>query len=340
MTGWELLKKKLTEKSQKRLQSELADGLSQIAGKKITDIEDRLVKKLSDIIDVDKKGRFKENEKQTKDFLDHLADYAIKISDNNKKFGDVQSQVTDFVKHIENSLSEIKGSMSKEKPTPLPKEFKIAKPVWFKQFEFPMTDFFVKLKTLLTELSGKTQNVRATGNEDPKQPIYVRLVDDNGKAIKVPFIVEQTTGGGAPAGGGGLNSENLTAIKEATENSEDSLDNIETEIDKLDTILSYISTAQDTDDGNIIAAPGAGKALKIHHIFVNNHGANFTKFKILDGSGGDAIRDYGLAAEGGLAAENLKRPIQLTANTALYYDYESGASADISIAVHYEEIDV
>lgn len=132
----------------------------------------------------------------------------------------------------------------------------------------------------------------------------------------------------------------LKNIENYVDGLETELTSIGAEIDKLDTNLSFATVSKSTSSGDIIAAPGASTAIRIHHIAVNNHGANFTKFQIKDGSAGSIIRDFGLAAEGGLAEINLKRPLELTANTALYYTYESGASADISITIHYETISV
>lgn len=119
----------------------------------------------------------------------------------------------------------------------------------------------------------------------------------------------------------------LAAIQAAVEK----LDNQEDEV-------SDVTVSKSTTDGDIIATPGSGHHLRIHHIGVSNGGPNMVKFHIRKGSGGNILRTFPLAPEGGIAEANFKRPVGLPANTALYYDWVSGASADVSISVHYEDI--
>lgn len=107
---------------------------------------------------------------------------------------------------------------------------------------------------------------------------------------------------------------------------------------KQDDSIAYARVFKETTDGDIIAAPGEGYRLRIHHIYVANAGANFTIFHIEDGT--TEKFTFPLAAEGGLAAQNLKRPWDLAENAALYYDWVSGASAAIYITIGYETIAV
>lgn len=102
--------------------------------------------------------------------------------------------------------------------------------------------------------------------------------------------------------------------------------------------ITYTRVSKATTDGDIIAAPGANKKLRIHHIYVCNAGANVTIFHIEDDT--TEKFSYCLAANGGLAAQNLKRPMDLTTNKPLHYDWVSGASAVIYITIGYETIDV
>lgn len=98
--------------------------------------------------------------------------------------------------------------------------------------------------------------------------------------------------------------------------------------------IDFLSVSKSGTDSSIISA-SSGKVIFIHHIFVNNHGSEFTKFSLRNGVGGDIIRDYGLAPNGGVVAENFKRPVEVE---SVYYDFESGSSPDISICIHYEEV--
>lgn len=107
-------------------------------------------------------------------------------------------------------------------------------------------------------------------------------------------------------------------------------------IDNQEDVVTYVGVIKETTDGDIIAAPGVGFKLKIHHIFVNNAGANTTIFGIGDGTGN--IFNFCLAAEGGAIAQNFKRPVELDENKPLYYDYVSGAAAVIYITIGYEVI--
>lgn len=135
---------------------------------------------------------------------------------------------------------------------------------------------------------------------------------------------------------------NLSAIKTAIELIDDDADDIRVAVQDKSTALDVsneiTSVAKSTTDGDIIAAAGSGVKIKIYHISVNNAGSNDTNFQILDGSGGTVIREYLLAKNGGTVETQFNPPIEGTANTALYYNWISGSSADINITVHYKEV--
>lgn len=114
---------------------------------------------------------------------------------------------------------------------------------------------------------------------------------------------------------------------------------IKTAVQKIDNQedgVTYAHVQKANVDGDIVAAPGAGFFLRVHHIYTANEGANFTIFEIEDGT--TVKWRIPLAAEGGVVAQNLKRPWDLTENAALHYDHTSGASALINITVGYETI--
>lgn len=91
-------------------------------------------------------------------------------------------------------------------------------------------------------------------------------------------------------------------------------------------------------DAAIVAAPGAGNHLSIHHLKGMNHGGEI-RFMIRDGAGGTVLGEYTLAASGGGFSEQLRRPINLSSNTALYYDYVSNAyNPDVSVSAIYETL--
>jgi len=117
------------------------------------------------------------------------------------------------------------------------------------------------------------------------------------------------------------------------------ISSIKTAVEKIDNqedSITYLYSPKTISDGDIVAAPGSGNFIRVHHLYVNNEGLNVTIFELEDGS--TPKFRYCLAASGGAVAQNLKRPWDLTANTALRYDYKSGASAVISITVGYEII--
>ncbi|RLI52175.1 MAG: hypothetical protein DRP09_18430 [Candidatus Thorarchaeota archaeon] len=102
--------------------------------------------------------------------------------------------------------------------------------------------------------------------------------------------------------------------------------------------ITYVTVQKTGTDGDIISAPGTGKKLRIHHIYVVNADDTDTAFKIRNGSGGSPYFAFYLAAYGGAIAQNLKRPWDLSENTALYYDYVTGTTPNTYITIGYEEI--
>jgi len=109
-------------------------------------------------------------------------------------------------------------------------------------------------------------------------------------------------------------------------------------IDNQEDSITYIHVLMGIFDGDIISSPGAGFFLRIHHIYVNNEGANVTTFEIEDRV--SAKWRFCLAASGGAVAQNLKRPWDLLENDALHYDYIGGLFAAINITIGYETISV
>lgn len=91
-----------------------------------------------------------------------------------------------------------------------------------------------------------------------------------------------------------------------------------------------------TSDGNIIAAPGSGDHIYVHHISVqNSDDTNDVKFQIRKGSAGARVRDWTLTPYQAIEI-NLNHPIDIGDNVALYYDYEAGTTPDLQICVQYE----
>ncbi len=119
------------------------------------------------------------------------------------------------------------------------------------------------------------------------------------------------------------------------------ISDIKTAVEKIDNqedSIPYVHVQKQTTDGDVVAAPGAGYKLRVHHLYVNNEGANTTIFEIEDGT--TPKFRFCLAANGGGYAQNLKRPWDLSENSAVHYDYISGASAVINITVGYETVSV
>jgi len=117
------------------------------------------------------------------------------------------------------------------------------------------------------------------------------------------------------------------------------ISSIKTAVEKIDNqedSIRYVHVSKSVIDGDIIATPGVGFFLRIHHIYVNNEGANITTFELEDGT--TAIWRYCLAAIGGAVAQNLKRPWDLTENRALHYDHIGGLMAAINITIGYETV--
>ena len=120
------------------------------------------------------------------------------------------------------------------------------------------------------------------------------------------------------------------------------MSSVKTAVEKIDNqedSITYVCVRAGADaDADIIAAPGVGWFLRVHHIYVNNEGASVTIFEIEDAA--TLVWRYCLAANGGAVAQNLKRPWDLTENQALHYDWISGGLAAINITIGYETIAV
>ncbi len=153
-------------------------------------------------------------------------------------------------------------------------------------------------------------------------------VDDNGSSLTV-----DTTGTT------GLEIVQTTAADlNCTEASAASILTAVQKLDNCEDPVTYYTVQKTGTDGDIIATPGAGHHLRIHHIYVVNCDTTDTEFYIRNGSAGTPYFPYYLAAYGGAVAQNLKRPWDLSTNTALYYDFISGTTPDCFITVGYEDI--
>ena len=104
--------------------------------------------------------------------------------------------------------------------------------------------------------------------------------------------------------------------------------------------LSIVHVQKTTADGNIIAAPGSGKKLRIYYIGMNNEGTTVGVFEVQKGSTGDVIWRRCLCTGGGDVEIHLPCPVDLSENTSLYYDYISGTTPIINFSVQYESVDV
>jgi hypothetical protein len=109
-------------------------------------------------------------------------------------------------------------------------------------------------------------------------------------------------------------------------------------MDNQENSITYSSAVLANTDKTLVAAPGAGYKLRIHHIYAVNEDTTDHEFNVRNGSAGVPYFPFYLAAYGGAVAQNLKRPWDLTANTALYYDYVAGTTADSFLTFGYEVI--
>jgi len=137
---------------------------------------------------------------------------------------------------------------------------------------------------------------------------------------------------------GNTHQDDPTKLRVTVTQVDDSIKDAVEKLDNQEDEIVYTGVAKSSTDGNIIAAPGAGHHLRIHHIYVVNGDSVDVEFKIRNGSGGSPYFAYYLAAAGGAVAQNLKRPWGLSTNTALYYDYVSGVTPDLFITIGYEDI--
>ncbi|RLI52661.1 MAG: hypothetical protein DRP09_17450, partial [Candidatus Thorarchaeota archaeon] len=82
---------------------------------------------------------------------------------------------------------------------------------------------------------------------------------------------------------------------------EETASDIKTAVEKIDNqedSITYVTVQKTGTDGDIISAPGTGKKLRIHHIYVVNADDTDTAFKIRNGSGGSPYFAFYLAAYG------------------------------------------
>ena len=119
------------------------------------------------------------------------------------------------------------------------------------------------------------------------------------------------------------------------------MSSVKTAVEKIDNqedSITYVHVVKGAVDGDIIAEPGAGFFLRIHHLFVNNAGSDWVIFDVEAGIS-PKFR-FCLAGRGGAVAQNFKRPWDLAEREALHYDYiaAGGLSIDIQITVGYETI--
>jgi hypothetical protein len=120
------------------------------------------------------------------------------------------------------------------------------------------------------------------------------------------------------------------------------LDNIQAAVDYKGTTIAAASeitaSAEVGADASMVAAPGAGNHLEIHHIKGSNHGGEI-RFQLKNGSAGAVVGEYTLAASGGGFSEQLNPPIVLSSNTDFYYNWISNAyNPDVTITTHHKSV--
>jgi hypothetical protein len=104
--------------------------------------------------------------------------------------------------------------------------------------------------------------------------------------------------------------------------------------------ITYVNYTCTAVDGNIIAAPGVGYKLRIHHIYCVNEDDTDLEFLLRNGTGGSPYFAFYLAFYGGAVAQNLRHPWDLSENTALRYDYTAGTTPDAFITIGYEVVTI
>ena len=109
-------------------------------------------------------------------------------------------------------------------------------------------------------------------------------------------------------------------------------------MDNQENSITYSSAVLANTDKTLVDAPGAGYSIRIHHLYAVNEDTTDHEFLVRNGSGGVPYFPFYLAAYGGAVAQNLKRPWDLSVNTALYYDYTAGTTADSFLTFGYEVI--
>lgn len=137
---------------------------------------------------------------------------------------------------------------------------------------------------------------------------------------------------------GNIHQTDPTKLKSTVTQNESGFITALQKIDNQEDAVTYVTVQKTGVDGNVVASPGAGHHLRIHHIYVVNADTSDTEFRVRNGAAGSPYFPYYLAAYGGAVAQNLKRPWRLTSNTALYYDHITGTTPDLFIVVGYEDI--
>ncbi len=97
------------------------------------------------------------------------------------------------------------------------------------------------------------------------------------------------------------------------------------------------STAAALTNTEMLAAPGAGKAIYITDIHLSNEGGAANQISVLDGSGGAAMFNHYFAANQGITA-SFRTPMVLTANTALCVTTTAADHAIIEVGGYVEAV--
>lgn len=314
------LRKKLLAKKKDRLYARMLADLAELTGQHIKELDDHLVKGLNDIFaDL---GKSKDADLKITKLLHDLEtkynDLVVKSDrwDNtvvNEKLREVYTTLKQIPMEIK--LPDVK----------FPDEIGVKKPVWWKQFEFNYTDFFNRLRTLLETFMSSTFRVRASAHEIPDNPIYVRLVDDKGRPVKVPFIVEQLTGGSSGGGGG----YNYTALR---------TDAIYHGAQALDVKYAFGNIAAGSTDSSLVSAV-AGKRIRVIS-FRMHAGATATNvtFNSKGSGAGTAISELFACAANGGRAEGFNPVGHCQTNVGEALTITTGAGSTVGVGIVYVEI--
>jgi len=93
----------------------------------------------------------------------------------------------------------------------------------------------------------------------------------------------------------------------------------------LSDVWKASSSTSDTSDHQLQAAPGAGRVLWITKLTVTNRSAVNTMMTFKNGAGGSTVWQTPMPANGG-AVEPFPTPIDVAANTALYFAASDNAA--------------